>query len=93
MPDTLTTNTLDEINTFPILLNDHWRVVDNPLQWILQYRAGNISHSDESENRRAWAGKHYCRTRAALKMRIQECCSEVDPIASAVVASWPVWHV
>jgi hypothetical protein len=72
MPDTLTANTADKINTFPITLNDRWRVVDDPSQWMLQYREGKTPHSDENKNRRAWRSTHYCRTRAALKMRITE---------------------
>ena len=28
---------------FPIVLNDRWRVVDDPLQWILQYRESDPS--------------------------------------------------
>ena len=28
---------------FPIILNGRWRVVDDPLQWILQYRESDPS--------------------------------------------------
>ena len=95
MPDTLTANYVaDDITiVFPLVLNDRWRVVDDPLQWILQYRAGNVSHSDERKNRKAWQGRRFCRTRAALKRDIGECCGGVDPVALAIIDTWPEWHV
>ncbi len=53
MPDTLTANTVDEINTFPVVLNDRWRVVDDPLQWILQYWARERGRSDGTDDPRS----------------------------------------
>ncbi len=38
--------------TFPITLNDRWRVADDPLQWILEVRrgqAGNKARRPSSE--------------------------------------------
>ncbi len=93
MPDTLTANTVDEIITFPVVLNDRWRVVDDPLQWVLQYRDREIRHSDGSENPKAWVGRRFCRTRDALKRDIGECCGDVAPAALAVIDTWPDWHV
>ena len=93
MPDTLATNTVDEIIAFPVVLNDRWRVVDDPLQRVLQYRDREIRHSVENENPKAWAGKHYCRTSTALKRCIGEHCGEVDPQALAFIDTWPDWHV
>ncbi len=75
-----------------VTLNDRWRVVDDPLQWILQYRAGNISHSDERNNHKAWKGKRFCRTSATLKRDIREHCGEVDPVALAYIETWPERH-
>lgn len=93
MPDTLATNTVDEINKFALVLNDRWRVADDPIQWILQYRRRNMVLSDGSENPKAWEGKHYCRTRDALLRCIREYAGEVDPMAVAVIDIWPDWHV
>ena len=94
MPDTLTTHYVadDLTAAFPLVLNERWRVADDPLQWILQYRDREIRHSDERRNRKAWAGKHYCRTSAALKRCIREYAGDVDPVALAVIDTWPDWH-
>ncbi len=94
MPDTLSADYLPETDsTFPVTLNDRWCVVDDPLQWILQYREGKTPHSDGSENPRAWVGKRFCRTRGALKRDIGENSGEVDPVALAIIDTWPNWHV
>ena len=82
----------DVTGLFPVTLNDRWRVVDDPLQWTLQYRAGNVSHSDEVKNRKAWKGVHFCRTSAALKRCIREYCGEVDPMVMTIISTWPEWH-
>lgn len=76
----------------PIRLNDRWRVVDEQLQWVLQYRAGTISHSDEVKNSKAWSSKHFCRTADTLKRRILKCCGEVDQTALAVVDTLQAQH-
>ena len=94
MPDTLSVVYIaDDSHAFPVVLNDRWRVVDDPLQWILQYREGKTPHSDGSENPRAWVGRRFFRTRTALKRDIRECCGDVDPAALAVIDTWPDWHV
>lgn len=93
MPDTLASNKVDDINTLPLVLNDRWRVVNDPIQWILQYRRRNMVLSAGSENPRAWEGKHYCRTRDALLRCIREYAGEVDPMAVAIIGTWPGWHV
>ena len=74
-------------------LNDRWRVIGDPLQWLLQYRAGNISDSGESQTRKAWQGRRYCRTRDALIRDIGELCGPVDPSALAVIEALPDRHV
>ena len=74
-------------------LNDRWRVVDSPIQWILEYRAGKISHSDESKNRKTWKGKRFCRTRDALIRDIGELCGNVDPAALEVITALPTQNV
>ena len=75
-----------------MVLNDRWRVVDDPLQWILQYRARNVAASAKSKKTKAWVGKRFCRTRAALKRDIRECCGDVDLVALAIIDTWPEWH-
>ena len=75
-----------------VTLNERWRVVDDPLQFILQYRDREIRHSGEKEIRRAWQGKQYCRTRAALIRCIHEYCGQVDPAALAYIETWPERH-
>jgi hypothetical protein len=92
VPNALTTNTLDETNTFTILLNDRWRVVDDPLQWMLQYQAGNVSAEAKSSKFDGWVGKHFCRTRDALLRDIKENCSGIDPAVIATLKSLPDWH-
>ena len=54
MPDTLATSYLPEIDAaFPVMLNDRWRVVDDPLQWVLQYRARMRGRSDGTDDPRS----------------------------------------
>lgn len=69
---------------FPILLNDRWQIVDDPLQWILQRR---------KEPGKAWAPVAYCRTRAGLQLRIR---GDLDPpdrdAALAMVVGFPEFH-
>lgn len=75
-----------------VRLNDKWRIVDDPLQWILQRRAGNRRRSDGSEDPRSWQGMSYCMTRAVLLRDIRERAGEVDPAAVAFIESWPERH-
>src|SRR5262245_57424372 len=42
-------------------LNETWRVVDDPLQWILQRRKGNPRSRNSG-----WKNRSFCRTREAL---------------------------
>ena len=94
LPDTLSaTYITDDSHALPVVLNDRWRVVDDPLQWVLQYRRRNMVLSDGSENPKAWQGKHYCRTRDALLRCVREYAGDVDPVALAVIDTWPDWHV
>ncbi len=84
---------MSERHTSPtILLNDRWRVIDDPLQWLVQYRQNNRRRSDGSVDPRSWQGKRFCRTRTALQRDISENCGEVDPMAVAVIEQWPEWH-
>jgi hypothetical protein len=52
-------------------LNESWRVVDDPLQWILQRKKGSPRRKNSG-----WRSRSFCRTREALLRCIREyCCS------------------
>jgi hypothetical protein len=68
-------------------LDEAWRVVDDPLQWILQRRKGNPRSKNSG-----WDGRSFCRTRDALLRCIREYCGVVDAKALANVQSLPDWH-
>ena len=68
-------------------LNESWRVVDDPLQWILQRRKGNPR--DKSSG---WRGRSFCRTRDALLRCVREQCGEIDANSLAVLKALPDWH-
>ena len=94
MPDTLIAHYVadDLTAAFPLVLNERWRVVDDPLQWIVQYRQNNRRRGDGSVDPRSWQGKRFCRTRTALLRDIRENCGEVDPAALANIEAMPDWH-
>jgi hypothetical protein len=83
-------------------LNESWRVVDDPLQWMLQRRKGNPRDKNSG-----WRGRSFCRTREALLRCIREyCCSPdedetrcireyrgVDAAALQQVRAFPEWHI
>jgi len=68
-------------------LNKHWRIIDDPLQWILQVRKGQPSARSSG-----WRGEHFCRQRTPLLRCIRENCGEVDPATVAIIESLPDWH-
>jgi hypothetical protein len=68
-------------------LNASWRVVDDPLQWILQRRKGSARSKNSG-----WQGRSFCRTREALLRCIREYCAEIDDGALAKLEAVPVWH-
>ena len=68
-------------------LNVNWRVVDDPLQWILQRRKGNPRMKNLG-----WRDRSFCRTRDALLRCVREYCGEVDPSALAMVKALSDWH-
>ena len=83
-------------------LNANWRVVDDPLQWILQRRNGT-----PREKSTGWQGRSFCRTREGLLRCIREyCCLPdqggsrcvheyrgVDAAALQHVRALPEWHI
>jgi hypothetical protein len=83
-------------------LNASWRVIDDPLQWILQRRKGNPRKKNSG-----WRARSYCRTKDALLRCIREyCCLPddgtlgcieeyrgVDGAALQQIRALPEWHI
>ncbi len=72
---------------FPIILNDRWRVVDDPLQWILAVRQRANSKSGSEYRHRS-----FCASRSGLTRCISEYCGDVDPDALAQISFLPDLH-
>jgi len=70
------------------ILNNRWRVIDDPLQWILQVRRGR-----KTEKATGWRGRSYCTQRTVLLRCIREYCGEVDADALAIVEALPNRHI
>jgi hypothetical protein len=87
MPDTLETSLPGSLNAFPTVLNSGWRVVDDPLQWILQRR-----NSKPDKKHSGWANRSYCRTREALLRCVREYCGIVDAEALERLETLPDFH-
>ncbi len=68
--------------------NATWRVVDDPLQWILQRKKGR-----PRKKHSGWRNRSFCRTRDALLRRIREYCGPVDEDALQQVRALPEWHL
>jgi hypothetical protein len=66
-------------------LNSNWRVVDDPLQWILQRRKGNPRKRNSG-----WIDRSFCTTREGLVRCIREYCGEVDQNAFAELRHSPI---
>ena len=90
----------------PIRLNDRWRVVDDPLQWLLERRASTEHPRQAAETyagdefaqkntppRGVWTPSAFCATRAGLLRNVRERCGAVDPEALAIVAALPERHI
>ena len=68
-------------------LNERWRVVDDPLQWILQRKKGNPRKKSSG-----WRDRSFCRTRGALLRCIAGYCKEIDATSLAKLKSLPDRH-
>jgi hypothetical protein len=68
-------------------LNKNWRIVDDPLQWILQRRKGNPRKKNSG-----WQDRSFCTTRAGLLVCIRENCGEVDDDALTQLQVLPEFH-
>lgn len=71
-----------------VQLNDRWRVIDDPLQWILQVRKGR-----KAKKASGWRGRSYCTQRTVLLRCIREYCGDVDRGAIAIVEALPKRHI
>jgi hypothetical protein len=75
-------------NRLTAQLNTNWRVVDDPLQWILQRRKGNPRKRNSG-----WIDRSFCSTREGLLRCVREYCGEVDQSAFAELKALPDHHV
>jgi hypothetical protein len=69
-------------------LSEDWRVIEDPLQWILQRKKGN-----PRKKNLGWTNRSFSRTREALLQCISEYCGDVDPAALAQLRALPNWYV
>jgi hypothetical protein len=74
-------------NRLTAQLNKNWRVVDDPLQWILQRRKGNPRKKNSG-----WQDRSFCTTREGLLCCIREYCGEVNQNALADLQALPDYH-
>ena len=68
-------------------LNANWRVVDDPLQWILQRRKGNPRKKNSG-----WQDRSFCTTREGLLRCIRELCGEIDDNSLTRIHALPEFH-
>jgi hypothetical protein len=69
-------------------LNRNWRVMDDPLQWILQRRKGNPRKKNSG-----WRDRSFCQTREGLLRCVREYCGDVDAGALAQLEALPDYHL
>ena len=68
-------------------LNAAWRVVADPLQWVLQRKKGNPRSKNSG-----WRNRSYCTSRDGLLCRVREYCGDVSPDALAKLRGLPEHH-
>ena len=73
--------------SFPVVLDANWRVIDEPLQWVVQQRKGN-----QRGKNTGWRGRMFFRTRTGLLNLTPEYCGRLDPSALASLAALPERH-
>ena len=78
VPSTLPSQPAHPSNRLLTRLNTNWRVVDDPLQWVLQRRKGNPRKKNSG-----WQDRSFCTTREALLRCVREYCGEVNENALA----------
>lgn len=68
-----------------VVLNERWRVrLNDPAQWILEYRLGRPTRKSTGNT-----GRSYCNQRRTLLRDIHDYCGNVDPNALAQVKMLP----
>ena len=78
---------------FPIVLNYRWRVVDDPVQWILQRRRGrNMPASRSAPGEYQWSGRSFTTLATVLKREIRRLCGEVDAEVMKLINRLPEKH-
>ena len=87
VPSTLPSPPAHPSNRLTAQLNKNWRVVDDPLQWILQRRKGNPRKKNSG-----WQDRSFCTTREGLLRCIREYCGEVNQNALADLQALPDHH-
>ncbi len=93
MHDVGTGRTALMADCFPIVLNDRWRVVDDPIQWILQQReGGKPRRRPDGSYRQPWRDRSFPTGRRLLKREIRHLCGEVDPETLRLVNRLPEKH-
>jgi hypothetical protein len=70
-----------------IQLNRNWRVVDDPLQWVLQRKKGNPRKKNSG-----WQDRSFCATRQGLLRCVRELCGLVDHEVLAQLRALPEFH-
>lgn len=70
--------------TFPINLNDRWRVSQDDLQWVLEHCV--------SVKTQRWQDRRFHQQREWLLKSIRELCGEVDKGALEAIRGFPEWH-
>ncbi len=81
------------VDGFPIVLNDRWRVVDDPVQWLVEQRARREGRRrPDGTIRGAWRGRSFPTTRHVLKREIRRLCGEVDADAMKLINRLPEKH-
>src|SRR6516164_5604630 len=71
-------------NRFIAQLNTNWRVVNDPLQWVLQRRKGNPRKRNSG-----WQDRSFCTTRAGLLRCVRELCGAVSEEALTQLHALP----
>jgi hypothetical protein len=86
-PDNLPSPPAHPLNRLIAQINQNWRVVDDPLQWILQRRKGNLRKKNSG-----WRDRSFCTTREVLLRCVREYCGVVDQNALVDLQALPDHH-
>ena len=68
-------------------LSERWRIVDDPLQWILQRKKGTPSKKNSG-----WQNRSFCRTREGLLRCIREYCGDEEAESLALLQLLSDFH-